>query len=124
MKLLIVDDAKAVHGFIRSSLGDDYEYLSAFDGDEALATLTEHPDIQLVLLDWEMPTKDGLETLKDIRQRGLDVPVIMVTSVNQVDHITQALSSGANEYVMKPFTREILAEKIATVGTGDKAGGF
>ena len=115
MKLLTVDDSKAVHAFMKSLFKDtDHTLSHAYDGKEAILHIEgDIPD--LVLLDWEMPVMDGVETLVAIREAGHTMPVVMVTSKNEVSQIVQALEKGANEYVMKPFTKEILFEKLSMV---------
>lgn len=115
MKILTVDDSKAVHAFMKTLFADTKHALAhAYDGHEALdAIKASLPD--LVLLDWEMPNMDGLATLIEIRNQGFDVPVVMVTSRNDVSNIVSALEKGANEYVMKPFSKDILAEKLSMV---------
>ncbi len=115
-KFLIVDDSKAVHAFIKEALdGSGRTFTDAFDGKQALACLADQKDIGLVLLDWEMPVMTGIETIAAIRASGYDVPVIMVTSLNDMSNVTRALDAGADDYVMKPFTKDILLDKIEDV---------
>lgn len=115
-KILIVDDSKAVHAFIKEALaGVGHAFVDAFDGKEALASLASQADIGLVLLDWEMPVMTGIETIAAIRARGFSVPVIMVTSLNDMTNVARALDAGADDYVMKPFTKDILFDKIEDV---------
>ena len=114
---LVVDDARAVRRIIGGILRElAYEVLEAENGRAALdllASLECPPD--LLLLDWNMPEMDGLETLKNIRAdaRWASMLVLMVTTETEVERITAALAAGANEYIMKPFTPEILIERIA-----------
>ena len=114
---LIVDDSKVtrmVAGEIVKNLG--FSAKEASDGQEAVvACKSEMPDA--VLLDWNMPVKDGLEFLKELRLLpGGDGPVVIFcTTEGSIDHIQQAIKAGANEYIMKPFTKEILREKLAMV---------
>ena len=118
MKILCVDDTKAVHAFIRSLFaGLAHELVPVYDGQQALDELakSDFKGFDLVLLDWEMPVKNGLETMADIRKKTNALPVIMVTSKNDMNDITKMLEAGANEYIMKPFTRDILFEKISQV---------
>ena len=68
-----------------------------------------------MLLDWEMPVKNGLQTMAEIRQSSADIAVIMVTSKNDMNDITKTLDAGASEYIMKPFTKDILFDKIGHV---------
>lgn len=115
MKVLAVDDSKAVHAFMKNLFeGTEHDLRHAYDGKEAVEQVkNEQPDI--VLLDWEMPVMDGVQTLVAIREGGFNMPIVMVTSKNEVSQIVQALEKGANEYVMKPFTKEILFEKLSMV---------
>ena len=107
MKILCVDDTKAVHAFIRTLFaGLAHELVPVYDGQQALD-------------DWEMPVKNGLETMVEIRKKTNSLPVIMVTSKNDMNDITKMLEAGASEYIMKPFTRDILFDKIAQI-TGSK----
>jgi two-component system chemotaxis response regulator CheY len=90
---------------------------AVFDGQQALDELSksDFKGYDLVLLDLEMPLKNGLDTVKEIRKRTNILPVIMVTSINDSREIAKLLDAGANEYVMKPFTKDILFEKISQV---------
>lgn len=111
-KLLLVDDTKTVHTYMKAVLkGEGFEYEDAFNGQEALALLEKHK-FDLVLLDWEMPIMDGPTTLKKIVECYPDLPVIMVTTKNAFEDITAMLEVGAKDYLMKPFTKELLLEKM------------
>jgi two-component system chemotaxis response regulator CheY len=79
---------------------------------------SEKAAVNLVLADWNMPEMNGLELLKKLRQDPelASLKVIMVTTETEVDHMVSALEAGANEYVMKPFTKDILKEKLELVG--------
>jgi two-component system chemotaxis response regulator CheY len=118
MKILCVDDTKAVHAFIKSLFaGLSHQLHGVFDGQQALDELAkgDFKGYDLVLLDWEMPVKNGLETMVEIRKKTESLPVIMVTSKNDMNDIAKMLEAGATEYIMKPFTKDILFEKIAQV---------
>jgi two-component system chemotaxis response regulator CheY len=94
-----------------------FEVVEAKNGREGLEQVREHP-VDLVLLDWNMPVMNGLELLQHIRSEpGVGSPcVMMVTSENDLQEVAQALETGANEYVMKPFTPEIILDKLALLG--------
>jgi two-component system chemotaxis response regulator CheY len=79
---------------------------------------SEKAAVDLVLADWNMPEMNGLDLVKQLRQNPdfTSLKVIMVTTETEVDHIVSALEAGANEYVMKPFTKDILREKLEMVG--------
>jgi two-component system, chemotaxis family, chemotaxis protein CheY len=119
-KALVVDDSKTIRiilGRILKELG--YEVCEAANGKEALKVMeSEKATVNLVLADWNMPEMNGLELLKLLRQDPelTSLKVIMVTTETEVDHIVSALEAGANEYVMKPFTKDILREKLELVG--------
>lgn len=112
---LVVDDSSVVRKVARRILEDmDYIVDEAEDGQEAYEKCRqEMPDS--ILLDWNMPIKSGLEFLKDLRgYTGGDKPkVIFCTTENDVGHIAVALKAGADEYIMKPFDRDILESKFA-----------
>jgi len=96
-----------------------FEVLEAGNGREALAVMeVEKTSVTLVLADWNMPEMNGLELLKRLRQDPelSSLVIIMVTTETEVDQMVVALEAGANEYVMKPFTKNILVEKLQLVG--------
>ena len=119
-KALIVDDSRAMRmilGKILKELG--YEVREAANGREALEVMeAEMAEVTLVLADWNMPEMSGLELLKRLRQnpRLASLVVVMVTTESGMGQMVDALEAGANEYVMKPFTKEILMEKLQMVG--------
>jgi two-component system chemotaxis response regulator CheY len=96
-----------------------YEVCEAGNGKEALKVMAaEKATVNLVLADWNMPEMNGLELLKQLRldPELASLKILMVTTENDLDHIVSALEAGANEYVMKPFTKDILREKLELVG--------
>jgi two-component system, chemotaxis family, chemotaxis protein CheY len=119
-KALIVDDSKTMRmilGRIMRELG--YETCEAVNGKDALKVIeSEKAAVNLVLADWNMPEMNGPDLVKRLRQNPdfISLKVIMVTAETEVDHIVSALEAGANEYVMKPLTKEILREKLEMVG--------
>jgi len=91
--------------------------LEANDGKQALDVCQQHPDVDAVILDWNMPVMNGLEFLTALRAEQRHQPVVvMCTTENDFEHISTALAAGANEYVMKPFTEDILREKLQEAG--------
>lgn len=110
---MLVDDSKTMRKIqkgVLTKLGYT-DLVEACDGQDALSRVfAEEP--KLILLDWNMPNMDGLSFLKAYRQKIKDVPVIMVTTEAEKSRIVEALQSGANNYVVKPFTPDILADKI------------
>lgn len=92
-----------------------FEVLQASDGLEAIATLDSAlPPVGLVLSDWNMPEMDGLKFVKALRAdpKFDNVVVLMVTTETHMERMLTALSAGANEYIMKPFTAEMVEEKL------------
>jgi two-component system chemotaxis response regulator CheY len=120
LKALVVDDSRAVRMILAKTLRDlGYEVMEATNGKEALHVIeAEKTAITLVLADWNMPEVNGLDLLKQLRRNPSlsSLVVIMVTTETELDQMTAALEAGANEYVMKPFTKDILIEKLQLVG--------
>jgi two-component system, chemotaxis family, chemotaxis protein CheY len=118
MRALVVDDSTAMRLYLRKILSPQgFEVVEAKNGREGLECVREQ-QIDLVLLDWNMPVMNGLELLQHIRSEpGLGSPcVMMVTSENDLREVSQALETGANEYVMKPFSPEIILDKLNLLG--------
>lgn len=119
-KALIVDDSKTIRTILARTVSEiGFEVLEAANGREALETIAaEKTPVDLILLDWDMPEMNGLEMLKRLRQTPeFSSPVVvMVTAQTDIDHIGEALDAGANEYVMKPFTKDILVGKLELTG--------
>jgi two-component system chemotaxis response regulator CheY len=119
-KALVVDDSRAVRMILARTLKElGYEVREAANGREALEVIeAEKAAVTLVLADWNMPEINGLDLLKRLRQDPelSRLVVVMVTTETELDQMTVALEAGANEYVMKPFTKEILVEKLQLVG--------
>lgn len=119
-KALVVDDSRAIRMILARTLRElGFEVREAGNGREALEVLdAEKSGVQLVLADWNMPEMNGLELVKQLRRNPelASVVVVMVTTETELDKMTAALEAGANEYVMKPFTPEILAEKLELAG--------
>jgi two-component system chemotaxis response regulator CheY len=115
---LVVDDSRVIRKVacrILESL--QFETEEAEDGAAALdACRSKMPDV--ILLDWQMPNMTGIEFLRTLRRQndGTNPIVVFCTTENDVGHITEALNAGANEYIMKPFDREILEAKLSQVG--------
>src|SRR5690606_14815167 len=115
---LVVDDSSVVRKIARRILEDlSFSVTEAENGQVALDRCAESmPDA--ILLDWNMPVKNGPEFLHDLRQSdGGSVPkVIFCTTENDMDHITQAIQGGGDEYIMKPFDADIIKGKLEEVG--------
>ncbi|MGD0096745.1 MAG: response regulator [Terracidiphilus sp.] len=119
-KVLVVDDSRTIRTIIRRILIElGYEACEAGNGIEALRVIeTEGDAVKLVLADWNMPEMNGLDLLKQLRQDPAlaYLKIMMVTTETEMDHMASALEAGADEYVMKPFTKDILVEKLEYIG--------
>lgn len=115
---LVVDDSKVVRMVARKILHDlDFEIIEAVDGKDALEICgSGMPDA--VLLDWNMPVMNGIEFLHEMRAMpgGVNPVVVFCTTENDVSHIREAISAGANEYIMKPFDSDIIQSKFSQTG--------
>ena len=115
---LVVDDSSVIRKIASRILEEmDFRIVEAEDGAQALeACRRELPDA--VLLDWNMPVMDGFEFMIQLRLLpGGDQPkVVFCTTENDVAHIARALHAGANEYIMKPFDKDIVTAKFQEVG--------
>jgi two-component system, chemotaxis family, chemotaxis protein CheY len=119
MQALVIDDSRAVRMLVGNLLREQgFAVLEAGHGRDGLERLAENPDISLVLVDWNMPVMDGLEFIAAVRsQRGWDhVRLVMVTTETESEQVQRAMSAGADEYVMKPFTPDVLVAKLALLG--------
>jgi two-component system, chemotaxis family, chemotaxis protein CheY len=124
MRALVVDDSRsmrAIIGKLLKELGFDVE--EAASGLEALEALNRNPAFDLMLLDWNMPHMDGFELLRRVRTepRFEDLPVMMVTTESEISQVEVALGAGANEYLMKPFDRHALLQKLMLIGVDPDA---
>lgn len=99
----------------------NHEVETAEDGQAGVDYLAGHPEVEVVLMDWNMPVLDGYAALQAIRANPghAAVKVVMMTTENTTDKIQDALSAGANEYIMKPFNEEILSDKLSGLAGGD-----
>jgi two-component system, chemotaxis family, chemotaxis protein CheY len=115
---LVVDDSSVIRKVARRILeGLEFQIMEAEDGEQALDVCRKQmPDA--VLLDWNMPKMDGYEFLRVLRRLpdGDRPKVVFCTTENDVAHIARALHAGANEYIMKPFDKDIVEAKFQEVG--------
>ena len=119
MKALVVDDSRSMRAILSKQLKElGFAVDEAQNGQEALARLHADGPADLVLLDWNMPGMDGREVLGIIRSEPSyrNVRVMMVTTESEMSQVAVALEAGANEYLMKPFDRESLVEKLILLG--------
>ena len=117
---LVVDDSRAIRTILSKTLRElGFEVREAANGKEALELIqAEKSAVTLILLDWNMPEMNGLDLLKRLRENPKlsSLVVVMVTAETEVDRIAEALEAGANEYVMKPFTKDIIVGKLQLAG--------
>jgi len=120
--MLIVDDSKAMRTFL-SSLAEELSFTvaEAFDGRDALDILIKNDPrdpFEITLVDWDMPRMNGLELVQHLRRNhdfdGLRI--LMVTTANSLEKISEALGAGANDFLMKPVTKDALTEKLQILG--------
>jgi two-component system chemotaxis response regulator CheY len=112
---LVVDDSRAMRGLVgmtRESLG--FGVVEAGDGVEALEQLALMRVPEVALVDWNMPRMNGLDLVRALRRRELyeHMAIVMVTSETTTDSVIEALAAGADEYLMKPFSAELLRDKL------------
>lgn len=121
MRVLVVDDSRAIRriiGEIMKQLG--FEVSEAGNGIEALQRLEELGAPDLVLVDWNMPEMNGLDFIKAVRANPAytDLPLMMVTTETEMERMALAFMAGVNEYVMKPFDKATILDKLQLLGIG------
>lgn len=119
MHALVVDDSRPIRRIeseILTELG--FQTRDACNGRQALDRLQEGPLPGVILVDWNMPEMDGLEFIRSVRKeaRYSGVAILMVTTETETDQMLRALSAGADEYLMKPFQKEGLVDKLRLLG--------
>jgi two-component system chemotaxis response regulator CheY len=121
-KVLIVDDSKLLHRMFEMMLRQ-YPLVHAYDGREGLAKLGENPDIDLVLLDVNMPHMTGIEVLSAMKAdpRFAAIPVVLITTEGSEEQTDRGLALGASEYVKKPFRNEELLAVVQRLTAGAPA---
>ena len=114
MIVLIVDDSKTMRTIIKGALqkGGISSIVEAVNGKEAVAAVMAD-QVDIILMDWNMPEMNGLEAVKTIRAAGNDCTIMMVTTEAEKHRVIEALQSGVNDYLVKPFTPDALMDKIS-----------
>jgi two-component system chemotaxis response regulator CheY len=116
MKILVVDDSSTMRRIISNILkSNGYDNIvEAGDGVEGLSQLKANPDVKMILTDWNMPNMNGLDFLMKIRETApiAELPVVMVTTEAEKANVVAAIKAGANNYIVKPFTPEIVKTKL------------
>ena len=118
-KALVIDDSSATRFILCKMLKElGYESVQAADGKQALECLKANPDVTVALVDWNMPEMTGYEFVQAVRgDRQYDaLKLMMVTTETEMMQVVRAIEAGANEYVMKPFTKEIVQDKFRIMG--------
>jgi two-component system chemotaxis response regulator CheY len=112
-KVLVADDSSTMRKIIIRLLQavGAQETVEAADGNEAINTF-QPGAFGLVLIDWNMPGKTGLDVVKEIRAQDTTVPIIMITTEAEKGRVLQAIQAGVSDYLVKPFTAETLREKL------------
>jgi two-component system chemotaxis response regulator CheY len=116
MRALVIDDSRTVRVIIGNILRElSIEVVEAGNGREALARLESGPPVELMLVDWNMPEMNGLDFIRRVRADPAHsaARILMVTSESQSEQVLRALDAGANEYLMKPFKKEVLLAKLS-----------
>ena len=124
MKALIVDDSRSMRAIIGKHLRElGFELHEAASGTEALLLLRQLKTVDVVLVDWNMPEMDGYEFLRAVRAepQWQDLCLMMVTTESEMSQVAIALEGGANEYLMKPFDKQALHEKLLLLGIDPEA---
>jgi len=122
---MVVDDSSTMRRIIKNTLGrlGYKDLLEAEDGVQAWELMQEYKDdIGVLITDWNMPNMNGLELVKKVRGDGSfeDIPIIMVTTEGGKAEVITALKAGVNNYIVKPFTPQVLKEKLeAVLGVND-----
>lgn len=119
MRALVIDDSRTMRLIIKKLLRDvGFQVAEAENGADALTALRAAPPPDLVLVDWNMPVMNGVEFIQAVRADPTyaQLPIVMVTTETELTQVEVALSAGASEYVMKPFTKEVIIEKLNLLG--------
>lgn len=119
MYALIIDDSRAMRRILRQIVEPlGFEIMEAGNGQEGLACLHRLDHVELVLVDWNMPVMNGLEFVKAVRSDDgwREVKLVMVTTETEPAQMARALMAGVDEFVMKPFTADILLDKLRLIG--------
>lgn len=124
MRALVIDDSRAMRSLLGQILkGIGLEVHEACNGREGLDRLREVGSPEVVLVDWNMPEMNGYEFVVAVRSdtKYDATRIMMVTTETEMEQVMKALQAGANEYVMKPFTRDVIREKLGIMGISPTA---
>ncbi|MFK7852891.1 MAG: response regulator [Granulosicoccus sp.] len=116
---LVIDDSRAMRSILTRVLTNiGFKVSQAGNGVEGLELLAENPDIGIALVDWNMPVMNGYDFVKAVRSDSAnkDLWIMMVTTETEMSRVVKAMAVGANEYVMKPFTDDVIVDKMRLLG--------
>ena len=119
MHALLIDDSRAIRLILARMLEEiGFDVAEAENGANALAVLDEGFVPDLLLVDWNMPVMTGIEFVETVRSAPYNstAPIVMVTTETEVPRVVRALEAGADEYVMKPFTKDAIFDKLRLLG--------
>ncbi|MHC4819027.1 MAG: response regulator [Planctomycetota bacterium] len=119
MRALVVDDARTVRVILRRILEEmGFEAIEADNGRDALTWLAEGLPTDVVLVDWDMPVMSGIAFVHAVRANPeyRHLRIVMVTKETRLHNVKEALEAGADEYIMKPFTKDVVREKLELLG--------
>ncbi len=119
VRALVIEDSRAMRSILAGILDDvGFEAVLAADAEEALASLERDHDFDFALVDWNLPAMSGLELVLAIRELPAleNIRLMMVTTETELARVQEALEAGADEYIMKPFDKEMLLEKLTLLG--------
>lgn len=114
MRIMLIDDSKTMRNIQKSVLAQlgHTQVEEACDGQDALSKVNAF-NPELILVDWNMPNMDGLTFVKQFRQTNKNTPLIMVTTESEKSRVIEAIKAGVNNYVIKPFTPDLLSQRIS-----------
>ena len=121
MRALVIDDSRAMRSILTGILDDlEFEVEQAADAEAAYEVLRADHGFDLALVDWNLPSMSGLDLVRLLRQQTelAGMRLMMVTTETELARVREALEAGADEYIMKPFDKEMLLEKLTLLGIG------
>lgn len=119
MKIMVIDDSTTMRLIIARTLKElGHEVVQAADGKQGLEASRAQEGLSAMFVDWNMPEMNGYDFVvaarADAKLKG--VPIVMVTTENEAANVQKAIQAGANQFIMKPFTKEAIQEKLGLLG--------
>jgi len=124
-KAIVIDDSSTVRSIISKMLtAMGIQSVQAADGKQALTVLSQNEDVSIAFVDWNMPVMNGIDFVQEVRKQAVynKIKILMVTTETEMSQVVIAIESGVDEYIMKPFTKEIFLEKLSMLGILDETG--